>query len=209
MCVNCKVFNKIELPQNCTKHYIEWMEPKETDSLNEYVKRMACSIDTNRPFILVGYSFGGIIIQEMNKFLTPDKNIIISSIKSQFEIPNIFKLAKSTHILKNIPTKLYRVNENISNLFARTLYKMTDEEVAEYVSYISPIYMKWSTYQITNWHPTYEIKNLFHIHGTKDQIFSSDKIKDAYIIEGGDHLMILRKPEDVNGILSDIILEPV
>lgn len=205
MCVNCKVFKKIELPCDYIKHYIEWIEPEECDSLNDYARKMASSIDTGKPFVLIGYSFGGIIIQEMNQFIKPEKNIIISSIKDRNEIPNLFKIAKASHILKHIPAKLYSINETISNLFARTLYKMTEQEVSEYVSYTSSSYMKWSTYQITNWEPVTTLKNLYHIHGTKDQIFSSENIKNAYIVEEGDHLMILRKSDKINEILSGIL----
>ena len=65
MCYNCKVFDKLRLPKGYKKAYIEWFIPSPDESLSEYAHKMAKTIDTSRPFILIGYSFGAVIMQEM------------------------------------------------------------------------------------------------------------------------------------------------
>ena len=87
MCYNCKVFDKLRLPKGYKKAYIEWFIPSPDESLSEYAHKMAKMIDTSRPFILIGYSFGAVIMQEMTLFLKPEKCVIISSFKSKREIP--------------------------------------------------------------------------------------------------------------------------
>ena len=82
MCYNCKVFDKLRLPKGYKKAYIEWFIPSPDESLSEYAHKMAKTIDTSRPFILIGYSFGAVIMQEMTLFLKPEKCVIISSFKS-------------------------------------------------------------------------------------------------------------------------------
>lgn len=77
MCYNCSVFDKLRLPKGYKKQYLEWHIPRPDESLREYAKTMAKYIDTKRPFILVGYSFGAVIMQEMSYFLSPKKSIII------------------------------------------------------------------------------------------------------------------------------------
>jgi UDP-N-acetylmuramyl pentapeptide phosphotransferase/UDP-N-acetylglucosamine-1-phosphate transferase len=42
-------------------------------------------IDDSKPFFLLGYSFGGIIVQEINRKKPAAKTIILGSIKSQKE----------------------------------------------------------------------------------------------------------------------------
>jgi hypothetical protein len=84
---------------------------------------------------------------------------------------------------------------------------MSIEEVEKFVLYTSPVYMRWTTYQITKWLPSHQCKNLYRIHGTGDQIFPYKRIKNVYTIEDGDHLMIMRKPNEVNSIIKDIILK--
>ncbi len=206
MCVNCKVFDKISLPVGYQKQYIEWYIPEDNETLEEYTQKMAKAIDTTKPFIIVGYSFGGIIMQEMNYFLKPEKNILISSIKSESEIPSLFRLAKKIQSAKHFPKRLYSVNKAISNLFTHLIYNMAIDDIEQCVTYTSPSYMKWTTHQITSWTPTVKCKNLYHIHGTKDQVFSYKPIQNAYSIENGDHLMIMKKAEEVNKIINSIIL---
>ncbi len=207
MCVNCKVFDEIKLPEGYKKNYLEWYIPHENETLEEYTQNMAKGIDTSKPFVVVGYSMGAIIMQEMNKFLSPDKNVVISSMKAEDEIPRLFLLAKKIRFSDHFPKKWYAVNKRISNLFAQIVYKMTEQDVDKYVSYTSPEYMQWATSQIVNWTPSVECHNLHHIHGTKDQIFPYLQIRDVYTIEEGDHLMLLNKAEVVNKVLNDILLE--
>ncbi len=207
MCVNCQVFDGIELPSGFQKKYIEWRMPTGEETLLEYAQIMAEEIDRELPFILVGYSLGGVVMQEINRFLSPVKNILISSIKSKEEIPYLFRVAKASHIPEYIPKELYVTNKSLSSLFIRLVYNMSGEEVLKYVSYTSPAYMKWATCQITNWQPKMECDNLYHIHGTKDQIFPYRLVKDLYVtIEGGDHLMVMKRPADVGQAISRILL---
>lgn len=207
MCVNCKVFDKIKLPIGYEKQYIEWHIPRDDETLEEYTRTMANNIDTTHPFILVGYSLGGIIMQEMNKFLKPEKNILISSMKNKSEIPPLFRIAKMTHITKLLPKQLYTTNKSISNLFTHLVYDMSIDDIEQCVTYTSAEYMKWASYQITHWEPTIEIENLYHIHGIKDQVFPYKQIQNAFYVEDGDHLMVMKKAEKVNQILNDMILK--
>ena len=207
MCNRCDVFDGLTLPKGYCKNYIEWYIPQENETLDEYVREMAKGINTSKLFILVGYSFGGIIIQEMNKFLTPQKNIIISSIKSEREIPTIFRLARNIHFAEYLPERIYASTNIITSTFSRFVYRSLGDKAQEYMTFTDPIYLKWAIHQITNWIPAGNIiiKNLYHIHGTKDQIFPLESIENAQAIEGGDHLMIVLKADEINERIKKIL----
>lgn len=207
MCVNCGVFDKIELPPDCNKQYIEWQLPEKNITLEEYARLIAKNIDSSTPFILVGYSLGGIVMQEMNRFLTPHKNILISSVKSSDEIPFFFRLIRKVGIINYLPRFLFSTNKIISHIFIRLVYNMRGEDIDKYVTYTNPVYMKWATVQIINWLPIEKCRRLFHIHGTKDQVFPYKNLRNVYSIEGGDHLMVLKESEKVNAIINNIILD--
>ncbi len=209
MCVNCRVFDQIRLPEGYEKRYIEWHIPREDETLDEYTRKMAEEIDTSEPFILVGYSLGGIIMQEMNRFLRPEKNILISSMKRTEEIPRLFRVAKEIRFSERFPKSLYSVNKAITLLFTRLVYDMSAEFIERCVTYTSPEYMHWTTHQITHWEPVEPCPNLYHIHGTKDQVFPSKQIQDAYKIEEGDHVMVMKKAEEVNRLINEIIISDV
>src|SRR5690625_5438983 len=66
----------------------------------DYVKRMTKVIKHETP-ILIGVSFGGVIVQEMAKLLPIEKTIIISSVKSRREFPRYMRFGSFT--------KLYRL----------------------------------------------------------------------------------------------------
>lgn len=206
MCYNCSVFDGLKLPQGFRKVYIEWHVPRPEESLGEYAHEMAKEIDTSRPFVLVGYSFGAVIIQEMNSFLNPMKTIIISSFKSEQEIPTLFRAVRMTNLTEKIPKRLYSSTDFVTNAFNRFVYNIPTNELSHIMTYTDPVYIKWAVKQITEWIPENKYKHLYHIHGTLDQVFPYELIRDAFPVENGDHLMVMKKADIVSSILSGILL---
>lgn len=206
MCYNCSVFDNLKLPQGFKKVYIEWHLPHPEESLREYVHEMAKEIDTSRPFVLVGYSFGAVIIQEMNNFLNPMKTVIISSFKNEYEIPTLFKAIRMGNLTERIPKRLYSSTEFVTNAFNRFVYNIPTSELSHIMTYTDPVYVKWAVKQITEWVPENKYKHLYHIHGTLDQVFPYELIRDAFPVENGDHLMVMKKADVVSSILSGILL---
>lgn len=207
MCNNCKMFDKIILPHGYVKEYIEWHIPIANETWEQYTSNMAKGIDASKPFILIGYSLGGLIVQEMNNFITPLKTIVISSMTNEMEIPPLFRMARSVNFTKRIPDRMLAAKEFIVNVFTRFIYTMPTERISEYMVYTDPRYLKWTVYQITNWIPKLRCRNLYHIHGTKDQIFPYEQMDDdVYTVKGGDHLMVLDRADRVSEIIQAILL---
>ena len=54
-------------------HVIEWIPPVAADeTLIEYAKRLARTIDTSHPFAIGGASFGGMVALELTRHIQPD-----------------------------------------------------------------------------------------------------------------------------------------
>lgn len=206
MCYNCSVFDKLELPDGFNKKYIEWLIPQPDETLDKYCRRMAVSIDTSKPFILIGYSFGGVIVQEMNRFLNPLKSILISSFKGGVETPMSFRAIRRGNIVERIPESLYNSTEFVTNVFNQLIYHIPTADLSKYMTVTDPAYIRWAAKHITEWLPATDVKHLYHLHGTLDQIFPYEIIRDAFAVEGGDHLMILKKSELISSILRSILL---
>lgn len=205
MCYSCSVFDGLKLPKGYKKKYLKWYVPRPDESIDEYSRTLARGIDTTRPFVLVGYSFGGIIAQEMGKFLSPVKTIIISSFKSEEEIPMLFRAAKRLNVAERIPSRMYESTELMTEIFNRFVYRMSTEELSQVMTFTDPVYIKWAISQITNWVP-HNNAHIYHIHGTEDQIFSYTLLNNVFPIEGGDHLMVMKKADVVSSIISSILL---
>lgn len=206
MCYNCTIFDNIELPAGYKKIYLEWHNPQPNETLTEYARTMAQKIDHSLPFVLVGYSFGAVIMQEMSLFLEPLKSIIISSFKREEEIPTLFRAVKRVNLAQRIPMRLYYSTDFITNAFNQFVYQMPTDEVSQFMVYTDPVYIKWAVREITNWIPNNNCEHLYHIHGTEDQIFPYELIRNAFPVQGGDHLMVLRKANTVSLILGSILL---
>jgi hypothetical protein len=61
-------------------YLLEWEIPLDNESLTHYAKRISEKIKHENP-VLIGVSFGGILVQEMSKHLNAHKVLIISSVK--------------------------------------------------------------------------------------------------------------------------------
>src|SRR5258705_6725488 len=108
-----RIFTNLRLEGYELKH-IPWLRPNKKESLQEYAKRMAKSIQHDSP-VLLGVSFGGMIGIEIARQIPLQKLIIISSIKSADELPQWMKLAGTLQLNKLVPIRSYDFMERIDN----------------------------------------------------------------------------------------------
>src|SRR5690554_2833576 len=85
MAAGPEIFRNIKLPEeNYRVEVLEWLIPSRNETLQDYAKRMADRVKEPEA-ILVGISFGGVVVQEMAQFLDLKKLVIISSAKTRYE----------------------------------------------------------------------------------------------------------------------------
>ena len=200
------IFERIKLPEaNFEIHLLEWEIPLEKESLLNYAKRIAEKIIHPNP-VLIGVSFGGILVQEMARFIKVRKVIIISSVKSNLEFPRRFKLGKTTKAYKLIPMSLILNLENLAKFsFGDTINKRI-KLYEKFLSVRDIRYLEWSVEQVVLWDRTVVDENVIHIHGDADDVFPIKYIKNCIVVKGGTHIMILNKYKWLNENLPSIIL---
>ena len=200
------IFERIVLPDSLFEvHLLDWELPIANESLKDYAKRIAEKITASNP-VLIGVSFGGILVQEMADFLNPLKVIIISSVKSNIEFPRRMKIAKTTKAYKLIPTSIFL---NMEKLSAFSFGKSISHRLKLYERYLSVRdvhYLDWAIERIVLWDRTQVDPNVIHIHGDADEVFPIQYIKDCIVLKGGTHIMILSKYKWLNENLPTIIL---
>ena len=201
------IFERIHLPEDQFEtHLLEWFVPNEKETLKEYAKKMAKMVKQESA-VLVGVSFGGILVQEMKQFLNPKKVIIISSVKSNKEFPRRMKIAKTTKAYKLIPMSLL---ENIENLTKYAFGSYIKQRVKLYEKFLSvrdKTYLNWAVEQVVLWERIEVDPEIIHIQGVEDEVFPVKNIKDFISVKGGTHIMILSKYKWLNENLPKIILE--
>jgi esterase/lipase len=208
MAAGSSIFERIHLPtETFEMHLLEWVLPNKNESLKEYAKRMAKNIK-HENVILVGVSFGGILVQEMKPFVNPKKVIIISSIKSNAELSRQMKVAKSTKAYKLIPTKLFENIEFLAKFtFGSSILKQKMKLYEKFLSVRDKVYLDWAIEQIINWDRTEIDNEVIHIHGDADEVFPIKNIKNCISVKGGTHIMIITKYRWFNENLPKIMLD--
>lgn len=206
MAANPSIFEYIELPENQFKsHYLEWMIPKENETLNAYAKRMVAKIKHQNP-VLIGVSFGGILVQEMSKYIEFKKLIVISSIKSNEELPKRLKVLKVTKAYKILPTQFIGNFEYFAKfVFGKTGTKRI-ELYKKYLSVRDKRYLDWAIEQIIFWEQNKPLPEAIYIHGDKDAVFPHSCTGNCIIVKGGTHIMIINKFKWFNENLPKLIL---
>lgn len=204
LAASSSIFEHINLPKDKFEiHLLEWLIPEsKNEPLATYVQRI-CKLIKHTEFILVGVSFGGIIVQEMRKYCKPIKTIIISSVKHEKEFPKRLKLIRSTKAYKLTPIKAIT---NIENFAKYTFGKNAKKRVELYKKYLAmrdEIYLPWAIYNVLHWQQKSD-DNIIHIHGDNDNIFPIKNIKNCIVVKGGTHVMILNKAKKINQILTEI-----
>jgi pimeloyl-ACP methyl ester carboxylesterase len=156
--------------------------------------------------VLIGVSFGGVLVQEMSKHIKYKKLIIISSVKSKHELPKRMRLAKISKAYKLLPTQFVGNFEAFAKYaFGETIKKRVNL-YKKYLSVSDKRYLDWAIENMVCWNQDAVIPGIVHIHGDHDPVFSIKHISDCIVVKGGTHIMIINKYKWFNENLPQLIL---
>ena len=194
LAASSSIFEKIDLPNDIFEVFLlDWFVPSENESLNSYAERMAKKVTHENP-VLIGVSFGGILVQEMAQFLNSKKIIIISSVKSNGELPLKMKFAKLSKIYKLLPTSLLSDINQLEKYFLGAIPKQRMEYYKKYLTITDKKYLDWAIEKVVGWDRLLPDKKVIHIHGDHDTVFPSQLLSfdpSAQQYRTSDHPQIL------------------
>ena len=207
LAASSSIFERIVLPtESFEVILLDWVQPKKDETLVSYAQRMAEKV-VHENAVLVGVSFGGILVQEMAAFLNLKKLIIISSVKTRDEMPRSIKFAKTTKAYKLLPTSLLN---NVEKLIKYSFGNGINQKLKLYEKFLhlrNKDYLDWAIEQVVCWDRSIPDPKVIHIHGDLDEVFPAKNINSFIPIKGGTHIMILNRFRWFNQYLPDIILE--
>ena len=198
-----KVLEKLKFPEHLEIVNIPWLIPNQAEPFADYVTRMAESVDDKEPFYLLGYSFGGIIVQEIHKIKPAKKIVILGSIKSHVEKSIILKTGEFTKIPHFFPKQLFNEKSTEFYTYLRKLIEPKNTRLLEYFTVRDPYYLKWSVEKVTDWKGI-ENPDVIQIMADKDFVFPIKNSKPDYVIKNGTHLFPATKHKEVSLILEKI-----
>ena len=200
-----KVLEKLKFPEHHEIVFLDWIIPEKNENFADYVKKMADKVDSSEPFYLLGYSFGGIMVQEINLLKPAEKVVIMGSIKSDKEKSILIKAGEMTKIAKIMPIGLF--SDKTTNFYAvlRKFIDPKNPKITQYFKVRDPYYLKWSVERISEWKFD-ENPNVIQILGDRDIVFPLKNSKPNHIIKGGTHLFPATKYKEVSKLLTDIFI---
>ncbi|WP_106794846.1 alpha/beta hydrolase [Aquimarina sp. Aq78] len=205
MAADVSIFEYIKLPKDkFVTQTLPWKIPDKNESIENYAKRMCEEIEHTN-CILIGVSFGGVMVQEMSRYLNLKKLIIISSVKNKFELPTRIKIARKTRAYKLLPTAIVSKIDNWEKLAFGDFAKKRAAMYQKYLSINDKRYLDWAIEKMVCWDQEKTPDELIHIHGDKDIVFPIANIKKCITVDGGTHVMIVNRAKWFNKHLPEII----
>jgi pimeloyl-ACP methyl ester carboxylesterase len=205
------VFDNLSFLKNTKHKFIEWETPKD-DNLENYALQLSSQIDKTKKVILLGVSFGGMLVSQLSKHIQTEKIILISSALNSSEIPFLYRLFGRLKLYFFIPAFLLnKPNKLLSFAFGTAHKRYTKEEKQLYqiIRNSNPKFAKSFIKMIVTWKE--EDKNrlnknsIFKIHGTNDLIIPSSENTNQLVIKNGGHFMILTHSEKINTYIEEIL----
>ena len=198
-----KVLEKITFPPKLEVVFLDWLIPENKEEFHHYVERMAARVDDSEPFALLGYSFGGLIVQEIDKLKSAEKVVIMGSIKSDKEKSRFIKFGEISRITKYLPQGMFNVKSAAIYSVARSFVDPKNPKLMEYFTVRDQYYLKWGIEKVSDW-KFEENPKVIQILGSKDIVFPVKYSNPDYVVENGTHLFPATKPKQVSKILTEI-----
>ena len=184
--------------------FIDWIEPLKNESLENYALRISEKITCDNP-ILIGLSFGGMLVAEISKIINVKKIILIASAKNKFELPFVFKLSGKLKLNQLLPYSILKSQNFILNW----LFGIESNEERQLLKSIlndtNSMFLKWAINEIVNWKNEIYPENCFHIHGNQDRIIPIKNVKADFVVKNGGHFMTVNKAKDIENIILNLI----
>jgi pimeloyl-ACP methyl ester carboxylesterase len=204
---NAKTFQNLQLPHAASVTPLDWIVPEPGEPLENYIRRMAIGVDTTQANkVLVGHSFGGVVVQEMSQFIPSEKVFLLSSIKSPEEISWNLRILRKLPLFKLVTHEL--INSTFP-LWAKWHDFHTDDERSAFTQMVSEMdieYFRWAVNAILQWDGI-GMENRktrpVHIHGSNDQTFLHSRIIDPITVSGGGHFMVYNRADEISRIILD------
>jgi len=202
-----RIFQKLKLGGEWTIHHVEWVPVRDDETMETYCRSLSEQIDSTKPFILIGLSFGGIIAIQLAKFLSPVQTVIISSFCMKEEVSGHYIFLGTTRIFKLVPVRFFlKPNKIIFRMFGADSAEERDL-LTNILMDTDPKFFRWAIYQLFSWENEWKPASFLHIHGTADKILRYRSNMAAIPVEGGGHLMVYSRAGEVSRILNDHLLK--
>lgn len=202
-----RLFSQLKFEDGYKVVHIAYPEPRDGETMTSFAEVIKQQIDLDGKYVFVGVSLGGMIASELAAITKPEQVILISSAKCREELPRLYRLQGRLGINKMVPGSLTRYGAIfLQGIVERDSWN-NREVFQDMIKKKTPTYFKRTVDMIVNWDRTKPLENVVHIHGTGDHTLPIRFVKPDYVVEGGSHMMVLTRGEEINKLINEILLK--
>ena len=206
---NSKIFEKLQLPVGTIVN-LEWITPTNNEPIQSYADRLITDeMRVGAEVILIGHSFGGVIVQEIARIIPVKQIILISSITSNEG------LSKGLNLVRNLRLDIWVHKFTMKGTFwmwgkSSGLKDEMKPIFMESFNNIENKYYRWAVKNLAGWEQTLpnDLSPIL-IHGSEDTVFPIERAQNPIVVENGGHLMVYFKAEEISKILKEIIIDEI
>ncbi len=197
-----RVFKNLKILEEFPHRFMDWIYPGNYD-LKTYASLFIDQIDQDEEIILIGVSFGGMIVSEISELIKVKKAILISSSRNSGEIPKIYRLTGLSRLIDIVPSRLLTRSNRMTECFFGVDKREDQELLKRILKDTDTRFLKWALKSILSWKRIDNTARLIQIHGDSDRILPWRYKNVGRLIKDGGHLMILNKSEEIDEILRE------
>jgi pimeloyl-ACP methyl ester carboxylesterase len=184
-----------------------WIPPLLGDTLPTYAARLAETVPRDKPLILGGSSFGGMLACEMARHMQPRAVILIGSCRSPKALNRAVLCLRP--ILCRVPGWGIGIAKLLAPFGVQTFRNLKPEFrrlCATMFRDADPRLMRWAIGAILRWQPTPLADTpVFHIHGRRDRMIRASMVAADCVVPDGGHLVNLSHAAEVNDLIRKVI----
>ncbi len=203
------IFDRLSLAQGPILP-VSWIEPIDAEeTFDHYCLRLSAQIDHHdRPVVLIGMSFGGMVAQRLARMLPVASLVLISTLETADELPPWLRLMRQVPLYRF----QYRWGRNRTKSFWAPRFGI---DTSAFIDFCSPMfdahsdeYFRWAVKQIVYWENATHPANTLHLHGDADEIFPPQYLGPRQMIAEADHFMVYKRAEELSPMIDAYLDAP-
>lgn len=199
------IFMNLELP-GYHKVYINWIPALPRETIVQYAARIRNQITVDNPDI-IGLSFGGIVAVEVAKLVKVDKMVLISSVRTKYELNRWQFFFMKLGLYRIIPGALIQRTNFLTYRYFGARSPKDKKTLTNLLKDTDVSFFRWALGSIAYWNNTVGPERTIQINGTADRVITTRRVHPDYRIKGGGHLMVFNKADTINKIILNYLGE--
>ncbi len=195
-----RIFNKLKIA-GVQMLPIQWSMPEKNDTMRSFAQRLATQIVHDNP-VLLGVSFGGMLVTELVDIVQPQKAFVISSCTRRQQLAPWLRAVGRIGLHKLIPYHRLLQFDGLN----RFVFDPASREEELYLKRLmlkenDIEFLRRSVHIIMHWQRRTSPDGIIHIHGTADKMLPLHPRKVHYAIRNAGHFMVWNRAEELSPII--------